>query len=343
MKHGNALGAVFADAAANDIRDFFAQVRGTSPLWAWIEYHLGLDAGATALGRSGKRVRPVVLLSTVNSLGGDVAAALPVAAAVELLHSAALVFDDIQDQADIRRGRPAIWRVCGSAQALNVGVALQAAVHLAVARALRSGMPAERALAASEELGLCTLRLVEGQYRDLTFQEGLRPTIDDYMRMCADKTASLLASAAYLGAVLAGRADLGPVTRRLGYHLGMYLQIEDDVAGIWGNSDIMGKLPSDLQGRKKTLPILYVFQMEELPPGAAELAERFFGRQPLLPGDAEALKELAVVGGGRAYAEEMAGLHRELALRALDELGSDVGRDLGAIMEDLAATLVAPA
>jgi len=334
------LALIFADAVDRQLREFLAELRTGSPLYALIEYHMGFDTGQAP--RAAKRTRPILLLSVTQSLGGDVSAVLPVAAAVELLHNAALVFDDIQDRATLRRGRPAVWRRCGAAQALNVGVALQAAVHLAATAAAAAGLPAERALAASEELGLCTLRLAEGQYLDLSYRQGQRPSIDEYMRMCAAKTASLLASASYLGAVLAGREDRAEPARRLGYHLGMYLQIEDDLAGIWGDGAEMGKEAADLEGRHKTLPLLYAFQSPDAPPELAALEERYYGDGPLRAAEVAELRRYATELGGRAYAAEMGAFHRDLALRALEELAA--GRpDLLALLDDLAISLAAPA
>jgi geranylgeranyl diphosphate synthase type I len=333
--------SILGEAIGSQERELIAHLRTASPIWDLIEYHLGWgEADAAPAARAGKKVRPLLCLLVNQALGGEVASALPVAAAVELLHNAALVFDDIQDSGTLRRGRPALWRVCGVAQAMNAGVALQAVVTLAAAQAGAAGLSPERALVAAEELALCTLRLCEGQFQDLSFQSGSRPSIDDYMRMCGAKTASLLASAAYLGAVTAGRDDVAEAARRLGYHLGMYLQIEDDIAGIWGDSAAMGKVPADLEGRKKTLPLLYVFQLEDAPPEVAALAQRFFGPDALTAEEMQRLRQYAVDLGGRAYSEEMAGFHRDLSRRALEDLG--VGRsDLLVMLDELAASLVA--
>jgi geranylgeranyl diphosphate synthase type I len=337
------LTAILADAVDRQARELVARVRTSSPFWHLLEYHMGWSghAGVRAAARPGKRVRPLILLMVTQALGGDVTAALPAAAAIELLHNAALVFDDIQDQGSLRRGRPAVWRLCGAHQAMNVGVALQALVHLAAAETARGGLSADRALATQEELALCTLRLVEGQHQDLAFQGRARPTIDDYMRMCGAKTGSLMASAAYLGALLAGREEVAEPARRLGYHLGMYLQIEDDIAGIWGQAAALGKDVHDLESGKKTLPLLYVFHLDDAPAELKDLGERFFGGEAL---DGEAmgrLRQYALELGGRAYAEEMAGFHRELARRALDEVGAGPRADLLAVLDDIAAALAA--
>jgi geranylgeranyl diphosphate synthase type I len=349
VKTANPLSAVLVDAVDRQLKNLVREARTRSPLYGWMEYHLGWDGGPEAKDRPcaarqrGKKVRPLLLLAVHQALGGDIAPALAVAAAVELLHSAALVFDDIQDAGRLRRGRPALWTLCGAGQAINVGVALQAAVHLAVASAVRAGLPADRAVAVGEELGLASLRLAEGQYLDLSFQGGQRPSIEDYMRMCAAKTASLLSAAAGLGALVAGREDLADTARQLGYHLGMYLQIEDDIAGIWGDAGATGKLPADLEAGKKTLPILYLFQLEDPPPELAALGERFFGPPPISPEDAALLRRYALDLGGRGYAEEIAHFHRDLARRALRQLDGALQGDLADLLDEIARSLEAPA
>lgn len=331
--------SLLADALETELHAFLHAVRTSSPLYDLMGYHLGWEARGVHAGpsRPGKKVRPLLLLIVNQVLGGDVAVALPVAAAVELLHNAALVFDDIQDGGSLRRGRPAVWRLCGTGQAMNVGVALQACVQLAAARAMRAGLSAAAAQGVAQELGECMLRLAEGQFLDLTFAGAAFPSMDDYMRICGAKTASLLATAAYLGALLAGRDDAAPAARRSGYHLGMFLQLEDDLAGIWGDAAVMGKEPEDLRARRKTLPLLYVFQLPGAPPEVLRLAQRYAAAEELGVEEVEALRDCAVRLGGRAFAEEMAAFHRDLARRALEEVGADAVRQVTTLIDAVAA------
>ncbi|HSO26494.1 MAG TPA: polyprenyl synthetase family protein, partial [Anaerolineales bacterium] len=78
----------------------------------------GAGAGAEARG---KRIRPLLVLLVCEAAGGEWRQALPAAAAVELIHNFSLVHDDIQDNSELRRGRPAVWKVWGLAQAINAG------------------------------------------------------------------------------------------------------------------------------------------------------------------------------------------------------------------------------
>src|SRR4051794_5568369 len=88
--------------------------------YAMLEYHLGWKGEASAAGGSpatGKRVRPLLCLLCASAAGGDWRQALPLGAALELIHNFSLIHDDIQDNSPLRRGRPTVWQKWGQAQA----------------------------------------------------------------------------------------------------------------------------------------------------------------------------------------------------------------------------------
>jgi len=321
---GPSLLTMLALAVEEDMRELWTELRTTSPLYDWVEYHLGWRDLADAVpAKPGKHLRSLLLLLVAQMFGCSLSRVLPLASAVELLHNASLVYDDIQDAGPLRRGRPAVWRVSGAAQAINVGAALQASVHAAVARAARTGLSPEAALDAGEELVGAMLRLAEGQYLDLRLG-GAEPGIDQYMDICARKAAALTGSAAALGACAAERGDLSEIARRMGHHLGMYLQISDDIDGIWGDAAETGKLPDDLASKRRTVPLLYAFQrmaLDEPADGpASAMRRRFFGEEPLLPGDVSACLDILARYDARTYTVTLARIHAESARDALAEL-----------------------
>lgn len=342
---GESLLGLLTQAVDDDLREVWAELRTTLPFYDWIEYHLGWRAlPGTGPAKPGKHLRSLLLVLIAQMFGGGLGRALPLASAVELLHHATLVFDDIQDAGPLRRGRPALWRVSGAAQAINVGAALQASVHAAAVRAQRGGLSPEATLDAAAELVAAMLRLAEGQYLDLRCAVAGNPGIEQYMDTCARKAAALVGSAAVLGVLAAGRPELASCARRLGHHLGMYLQISDDIDGIWGRSEETGKLPDDLPAKRRTLPLLYAFQRATLDRGrgarpgdsgesqaevrgrAAEeealdgLRARFFGEEPLRPGDVETCRRLLERCDARGYTVTLARLHAESTAQALAEL-----------------------
>ncbi|HYO88715.1 MAG TPA: polyprenyl synthetase family protein, partial [Candidatus Limnocylindrales bacterium] len=109
-----------------------------------LEYPLGwvTGEGDPREQASGKRVRPILLLLCTEAAGGDWRAALPAAAAVELLHNFSLIHDDIEDASPLRHGRPTVWKQWGVASAINAGDAMFALSYTALAGLAQSTTPA---------------------------------------------------------------------------------------------------------------------------------------------------------------------------------------------------------
>ena len=101
----------------------------SSLLTEMVQYHLGLRKAGD---RPGKRLRANIALLTCEAFGRRYADAIWAAVAVELVHNFSLVFDDVQDRDELRRGRPSVWKVWGTGQAINAGAALEALVTRAV-------------------------------------------------------------------------------------------------------------------------------------------------------------------------------------------------------------------
>src|SRR5688572_9098001 len=171
-----------------------------SEYYQMLAYHLGWVDGAGA----GKRIRPLLCLLACSAAGGDWQQALPVAAAVELIHNFSLIHDDIQDNSELRRGRRTVWVKWGQAQAINAGDAMFTLAHLAPHRLTALGVAPAVALAALAELDYTCLALTQGQYLDMSFEQRATVTVAEYLTMIEKKTAALIAVAAYLGAAVAG-------------------------------------------------------------------------------------------------------------------------------------------
>jgi len=287
-------------------------------LYGYLRYHMGWvdEQFGPYRGRTGKRLRPIFCLLACEACGGNWEQALPAAAAVELLHNFSLIHDDIEDQDTTRRGRPTVWALWGIPQAINAGDALFALAHLALMRLTDRGLSAETVMAALRLFDQACLRLTEGQFLDIRFEQTETVTPEEYLRMIEGKTAALLSAACELGALVAGAS---PVRREhlrtFGRHVGLAFQIQDDVLGIWGDPQQTGKpVGSDLLSRKKTLPILHGLQHS--PPLRALLA------QPRLEaGDVRQAIKWLEAAGSRAFAEGQARHHIERALTVLDTAG----------------------
>ncbi len=215
--------------------------------------------GRPGPGPGGKLLRPTLVLFACEALGGEAERALPLAAAVELVHTFSLVHDDIVDQDRVRRGRPAAWVALGESQALHAGDGLLA---LAFGTAAGAKLPGRAVAWAVEALASATLAMVEGQALDLEF-EGRQVGTEAYLRMARGKTGALLGCALALGAIAAGREDLAPAHRRVGVTLGLAFQIRDDWLGLWGDPAVLGKsVGGDLARGKRTYPVAWALDRD---------------------------------------------------------------------------------
>jgi geranylgeranyl diphosphate synthase type II len=185
--------------------------------------------------RPGKGLRPVLCMAACGAYGGSYEDALPFAAALELLHNAFLVHDDIQDGSDVRRGGPALHVEHGTPLALNAGDALAARANAAFLRAVRPLRP-QVATTLVEGWERMIHRTLEGQALDLGWNRDnvVDLSIADYLAMSAGKTAwyTTIQPLAIGAVVGSGQPTRERGTFRFGWFLGLLFQIANDLAGI---------------------------------------------------------------------------------------------------------------
>jgi geranylgeranyl diphosphate synthase, type II len=185
--------------------------------------------------RTGKGLRPVLCMAACCAYGGSYDEAIPFAAALELLHNAFLVHDDIQDDSRVRRGRRALHVEHGMPLALNAGDALAARAHATFLRAARPlGAPLEHALLEGWERMIH--ETIEGQALDLGWQRDNRIdfSMKDYLAMCAKKTAWYTAIQPLAVGAIVGSGDPAREREvfRFGWLLGLLVQTANDLAGV---------------------------------------------------------------------------------------------------------------
>jgi len=289
--------------------------------YGMVRYHLGwADENLQPIkARGGKRIRPLLCLLVCEAISGDYRPALPAAAAVELVHNFSLIHDDIEDKSPRRRGRATVWQLWGVPQAINAGDGFLALAHLALQRLSAPGN-LKLLAQATQLLNQACLDLCEGQYLDIAFQERTDVTLEMYLTMARKKTASLLECAAHLGAILATRKKrIIDAYRGFARNLGLAFQITDDLLGIWGEEERMGKgVGEDIKAGKKSLPVVYAFQ-EERRRGLRRL-EEIYGEGSLDP-DAllPILEELKV----KERCQKTARHFQKSALEELEKTGID--------------------
>ncbi len=289
-------------------------------LYGMLWYHMGwLDEGLNPASiEVGKRLRPILLLLTVDALGANWRKALPAAAAVELVHNFSLIHDDIEDASEERRHRPTLWKLWGVPQAINAGDLLFGLARHALLRLRQTGYGADTVLTAIDLLDQAVLQLCEGQHRDLAFEDQARVGLDEYLDMIAGKTGSLMACCTELAALLAGREEFRPASRDFGFQLGMAFQMQDDVLGIWGDQALTGKSSeSDIFQRKKSLPVVLAMQAAR-PEDALRLERMYYSS--IGEEEYRTILDILETYRIREEAEAMARQRLQMALHSLQSL-----------------------
>jgi octaprenyl-diphosphate synthase len=264
------------------------------------------------VGSGGKRVRPMVTLLSCGACGGEMAAAVPLAAAAELTHSATLLHDDVIDDGPVRRGQPASRVIWGNTVSVLAGDwLLTRALEIVNAHPARG--PALPALLRAMR------RLVEGEVKQLSLRGGFHATEEDYFQVIEGKTASLFGWAAAAGAWAAGAPGEVPESlARFGEGIGMAFQLVDDALDYGAEPGTLGKrLGADLVEGKATLPLIRALAAE---PGLRErlrpIAEGTEAPERAAAEVFEAVKRSGGIEAARALARE----HTRGAMVALERV-----------------------
>lgn len=226
------------------------------PVGGW--QSVAAEAMEYACKGGGKRIRPVLLLEFCTLCGGDAQAAMPFAAAVEMIHTYSLVHDDLpcMDDSPMRRGRPSTHAVYGETMALLAGDGLlNRAFEVMLDARNTAAFPAERALSAASALADAAgiHGMVGGQVLDLQ-SEGKAIDLDTLELLQRGKTAALLTAACVMGARLAGAdAEREEAARLYGENIGLSFQIVDDILNVTATAEELGKpVGNDAEHQKAT-------------------------------------------------------------------------------------------
>lgn len=217
------------------------------------------EAMLYSLQAGGKRIRPLLVLATLHAFEKDVEIGLPVACALEMLHTYSLIHDDLpsMDNDDLRRGKPTNHKVFGEAIAILAGDALLTHSFRVIAEPpsisdeVKVRLIAELAKAAGPE------GMVAGQVADMQ-GEGKQLTLEELEYIHRNKTGKLLQYSVLAGAILANANEQQlKKLAEFALHLGLAFQIRDDILDIEGDERKIGKkVGSDVENKKVTYPSL---------------------------------------------------------------------------------------
>jgi geranylgeranyl pyrophosphate synthase len=257
------------------------------------------------------------LLSYKAAGGNEIERVVPLAAAVELLHTASLIHDDINDRSDTRRGRPTVNAMWGDSLALLTGdfiftklLSLIAAYPPRIIQALADSCVA----------------IVEGETLQMTSQGDMSMTEEMYLKIVGKKTASLFSACAEVGGIMAeGTERQIAALKSYGFNLGMAFQIRDDVLDLVGEEDKLGKpVAGDIEQGKMSLATIF----------ALKRAAR--AREVLSSKDTAKVRRLLRDTGSIEYAMARARRYSEEAKNAISLLPESRAKEALCNLADLA-------
>jgi len=256
--------------------DTVDQEESTKLFYGQMAYHLGwVDAQLQPTQADpGKLMRPALLLWACRLAKATTGAteaeqdrlcdvALPVAAAIELIHNFSLVHDDIVDHDHFRRHRPTLWSVWGERQGINTGDGMFSLARLTMWKSVDKGLAPSIAAKVAAIIDRTSLVLCEGQFLDMSYESQQNITSDMYLNMIKRKTAALMRASTEAGAWIGAPNDSETIAAlaEFGEQLGLAFQLRDDILGIWAGSDELGKSAAgDLRRKKMSLPIIHALE-----------------------------------------------------------------------------------
>lgn len=264
------------------------------------------------LQKRGKQIRPILVLLSAKMCHGVSNKTIDTAVALEMLHTASLVHDDVVDDSPTRRGQPAVHARWTNKVAILAGDYLLAKVIELVAN-LRN----LKILNVVAEMGRT---LSSGELLQLHANSSMWISEDDYFRVVEQKTAALFAACTEAGAVSAG-ATMRQETalRTFGTELGVIFQLKDDILD-YSDSEQLGKpTMGDIRDGKATLPLL--ISLQRAPKNEADqlkiIAERVAAEDQPATADIQAIQSFVLRYDGIRYAQQQMELHKQKALDAL--------------------------
>lgn len=228
------------------------------------------DPVVYAMTAGGKRLRPLLLMMAAQACGVKPEDVAYPAVGIEMFHNFTLLHDDVMDNSDTRRGRPTVHRKWNTNVAILSGDAM-----LTLATGLITRVPDDLVPDVLREFNNTAMGVYEGQADDMDFEKREDVSLEEYIRMIANKTSVLLEGALRIGAIIA-RAPETTVEAlgRFGLHLGIAFQIQDDYLDVYGDPDTFGKpIGGDILNNKKTYLLITAKENPEAREALANAAD----------------------------------------------------------------------
>ncbi len=203
-----------------------------------------------ALDAGGKRLRPMLLLATAESLGVPMGMAINQALAIEMFHNFTLLHDDLMDRADMRHGKPTVHIKWNAPTAILSGDTMLTMAGMMAIKGLRD----KSALDILRLFNETAIAVYEGQQKDMDFESRMDVSVEEYLDMISQKTGALIAAPCLMGAILANSdQERKDALNDYGKALGKAFQLQDDWLDTYGDPAVFGKkIGGDILNDKKT-------------------------------------------------------------------------------------------
>ena len=237
-----------------------------NPIYTTHEYYMGWNSLGGKYGKHvGKRFRPTLLLLSSDCVNGNTNIAINLATALEYIHNFSLIHDDLEDRDKFRHHRPTVWAIWGDSKAIISGNGMLKISDEIMGKISSYEISKEFAIKLQKEITLSYLKMMEGQYLDIAYENTQTVSIDQYLKMIELKTGALIESAMYLGSMTnfkQTQSKISKYMRMIGHEIGRIYQIRDDILGVWGTSKTGKPVGADLFRKKKSLPAVHALNTE---------------------------------------------------------------------------------
>jgi geranylgeranyl diphosphate synthase type I len=282
----------------------------------------------------GKRHRPLICFAACRAVGGDVRRAVSAAAAIEHFHTAALIHDDIADDAELRRGVPCLHLTEGMGLAINAGDLGLTLVNGTVA--FDPNLEDSTKIRLITELTEMTRRTIEGQALDIGWARDGRYDItpEDYLVMATHKTAHYSGAVPLaIGAIVGGGSEAEiEGLRNYGLDTGLAFQIQDDLLNLIGSEESTKKdFRNDITEGKRTLCVVHALQNSPKRDRLVEILSSHEKDPAILEEAAQIMQDSGSIDYARSYAENLTSIAKN---RLLEIIGPSPARDLLISMAD---------
>tara|TARA_Y100001935_G_scaffold242100_1_gene232232 strand:- start:854 stop:1897 length:1044 start_codon:yes stop_codon:yes gene_type:complete len=256
-----------ADKMENYLYEYVVSYNGKTS--KYINNYFGWDdinSGNLKNKYSGKAFRPSICILVCTSLSGTLDMALPPSISVELVHNFSLIHDDIEDNDKVRRHKPTLWTIWGIPKAIITGNSILVLGNKILNEMLKNGSSKNDLFNSQRILTESYLKMMEGQFLDISFENEKNISQDKYLKMISLKTGALIECSVMLGAIAANKNlnnEVYKLISEFGRDIGLLFQISDDLLGVWGTDKTGKPVGADIKRKKKSLPIILTLNSQD--------------------------------------------------------------------------------